>query len=143
MEQFYRTYDNIFLREVEDLVLKQSNQYQPGADRERYLVRYSATILGTAIFEWIWSQIGGSQLRALYALNVKPLTLDDLHRYYDEGKASRPDFYQTYLFEQWLAFLRNAGFIVEAGNNVQITIRAREFLKHLTHYGYDTAARNG
>ncbi len=143
VDDFYRTYDNVFLREVEDLVLKQSSQYQPGSDRERYLIRYSATVLGTALFEYLWWQIFGSQLRLMQTLNSKALPLEDARRYYDEGAQNRPEFYKAYSFEQWLAFLREAIFIVESGSTVQITIRGREFLKYLTHCGYDISEKGG
>jgi hypothetical protein len=95
------------------------------------------------LFEWIWWQIFGSQLRMLQTMNAKVLTLDVARQFYEQGPLTRPDFYKTYSFEQWLAFLRAAGFILESGNNVQITIRGREFLKYLTHCGYDINQKGG
>lgn len=143
VEDFYRTYDNAFLRETEAVIQTESNKYAPGVDRERYLVRLSSTILGLTIFEYAWWQIGASQLKALDALNVRSRTFDELRPLYNEGAASRPDFYKDYSFEQWLAFLRTLVFIAEAGKNVRITPRAKEFLKYLTHQGYDTSTKTG
>ncbi len=144
VDDFYRTYDNVFLREVETLVRQQSDQYKGSdTDRERFLVRFAASTLGVALFEWIWWQIFGSQLRMLQIMNSKPLNFEEARQFYEQGPLSRPDFYKTYTFEQWLTFLRGIGFILETGISLQITIRGREFLKYITHCGYDISIRGG
>jgi hypothetical protein len=75
IDEFYRTYDNVLLREVEGNVRGLANQYQPGSDRENFLVRTLSALTVLAGFEYTWWQIFGSQLRALQVLNTKPLSV--------------------------------------------------------------------
>lgn len=143
IEDFYRTYDNVLLKEWEQNVRTQSSKFAPGADRENFLTRLLATLITLGIFEITWLQIFGSQLRAIRKLNSRMLTLEELRHYYDEGSTAFPNLYENRPFEVWLAFLRNWILLRENGDKMEITIRGREFLKYLDHNGYDETVRVG
>ena len=106
VDEFYRTYDNQLLTEIEALVRAQSDRYQPGEDRERFLIRFHSTVALTYAFEYVFGNIFRSQILALQELNRRSVPVDDLKRFYDMGVVANPVFYQTYSFNQWLAFLR-------------------------------------
>jgi hypothetical protein len=142
VDDFYRTYDNVLLRECEDTIRAESNQYQPGADREKFLVRFSASSYITYFFEITWANIFGSQLLALDAINQAPRTIDEVRVYYDTIAAHRPDVFGHYSFDSWINFLRTRILIVEQGRIVHLSVRGKEFMKYLVHCGYSIHGRN-
>ncbi len=143
VNDFYRTYDNVLLRECEDNVRKMAAEYPPNKQREDFLLRNIATLTVLGIFEMTWWNIFKSQLDALDLLNKKNLTLDELRAFYDEGKTNYPHLYEGRSFEAWLAFMRNYVLIVEEGEIVKITVRGKEFLKYMVHCSYDPKLRVG
>ena len=143
VDEFYATYDNVILRETEANIRVQSDQYAPGAERERYLIRYFATVVLLGVFELVWAQIYASQLRALHQLTGRALTLAQLREYYDEGVAASPHFYQNYPYERWLLFLRSWLLILEQGDTIQLAPRGREFLRYLVQSGKDEGVKIG
>ncbi len=66
---FYKTFDNPLLTDLEKAVRTESEKYEPGNERERYLVRVIASVIAVAAFEMTYLNIFGSQLRALNDLN--------------------------------------------------------------------------
>ena len=68
----------------------------------------------------------------------KPLTLSAVRTFYDRGAAQEPEFYATYVFENWLAWLRDTAHAASASDDglVAITEEGREFLKYLIARGY-------
>ena len=136
VDEFYRTYDNVLLRECEDNIRAQSDKYQPGRDREKFLIRFFATTLLTGIFEYIWLLIFRSQLLMLETLNKGQRNIDTLRVFYDAAiTAENTEFYANYSFASWLAFLKTYVPIREEGAVIQLTIRGHEFLKYLVATG--------
>ena len=143
VDDFYRTYDNVMLRESEDNVRALASKYRPGEERERFLIRNTATLIVLATFEWTWWNIFQSQVRALQQLNTKTCQIEDLRHFFEQGKAATPSLYESRSFEVWLAFMRTHILILEQGESVQITVRGKEFLKYIIQCNYDTNTRIG
>jgi hypothetical protein len=58
-----------------------------------------------------------------------------LRPFYTPAAAQYPAVYQSYSFEQWLAFLRGQLLIRDESGQIFITVRGREFLAYLTRQG--------
>lgn len=134
-DEFYKTYDNILLKECEEMVRTQTNKYKPGDDREKYLVRLFSSTVINCYFEILWVYIYRSQLSALTAINSRSLKIDDLQPFYEEAKQKYPETYKTYSFISWISFMRSELLFLEQGGTIQITIRGREFLKWMASTG--------
>lgn len=141
VDEFYRNYDNVLLREVEDTVRKSSDQYQAGADRERYLIRVIASGFILVVFEFTWNSIYQSQVNALQALNKQPLKIEDVRPVFQRAATEHPEVYGSYSFEQWLAYLRTQILIKDHAVGLEITVRGREFLKYLIATGRSAGDR--
>jgi hypothetical protein len=142
VDEFYRTYSMRMLTETEVLVRAESDQYQPGSDCERYLVRVGAMLVTLLIFEKAWLMMYGSQLKALQQLNVRMLTYDEIREYYDEAVKGLPDFYKNVSFEMWVGFLESWILIRKYDlTHLEITIRGQDFLRYLVESRYDPATR--
>jgi hypothetical protein len=135
VEAFYRTYDNHVLADIEALVRTQSDQYAPGDDRERFLVRFHSTVVLIALFEYIFILIFKSQILALHELNRGAIPIDDLHSFYDGAVVQNPAFYAGYSFNQWVSFMRSYALVTDVGPDLAISVRGREFLKYLVETG--------
>lgn len=135
VEEFYRTYDNSMLIESEGYIRSESDQYKPGAERERFLVRSLASFAITYVFDVVWYTIFGSQLKALQQLNARPLSLAQVRSFYDQASESFPNMYPNYAFDAWLYYMQSWFLIVQNGDVFSISIRGKEFLKYLVHEG--------
>lgn len=142
VDAFYRTYDNAMLVEAETNIRQQSNRYQAGADRERFLIRLFASGVIIFVFEQTWAYIFRSQIRALEELNRHPLAISAIRRFYDEAAAQAPLAYENYPFENWLNFMRTHFLFGQQGEMLAITIRGKEFLKYLVQMGRSANDKN-
>jgi hypothetical protein len=142
IDDFYRSYDNVMLREFEDALKNQMEGY-PANDRQKYLLRVSATIATIALFENIWLSIFGSQIRVLEGLNKGPIKIDDLRPYYDAATRQQPTFYTNYSFMSWYAFMKGQVLVLEQGDMAALTVRGREFLKFMVSKGHSAEDRKG
>jgi hypothetical protein len=145
VDEFYKTYSSRMLNETEDLVIKESDQYQSGRDRERYLTRLAAMLTTLLIFERAWLTIYGSQIKLLHDLNTGGVkTHDQVRAYYDQGAQAYPDHYKTVSFDQWTGYLKSWLLIRDYDvAHVEITIRGQDFLRYLVESRYDAALRLG
>ena len=140
-EELRKMFDNQIVVEREELILTDLNKRQVhGPDREKFLLRFASAISFAWQFENIYNLIFGSQLALLHQLNtMAPLgvPIADARRAFDAACRSYPDFYKTYSFDQWMAFLQGQALILRSGNDrVSITVAGREFLKYLVERGY-------
>jgi hypothetical protein len=133
------------LTEAEGWVRTESDQYQPGLDREKYLVRVAAMRGMLLIFERAWLIIYGSQLKALHDLNISGLkTYDQLRTYYDDAVRQYPEGYKGITFEMWVGFLKSFVLVREHDpTHIEITIRGQEFLRYLVESRYDPSLKRG
>ena len=72
------------------------------------------------------------------------MPIADAKAYYDKAKEDYPEVYKTYQFEGWLGFLKNEQLIIHHPSEmIEITLRGRDFLKYLTHWGRSADNRRG
>jgi len=134
IDDFYRTYDNALLLEIEANIRAQANAYQGGNDRENFLVRSYATLGIIALFENMWLLIFGSQIRALHAVNAQARLETELRQFYEEATRGNPPL-MNYPFDNWLGFMVSQLLIRQDGGIINVTLRGREFLKYLVETG--------
>lgn len=72
------------------------------------------------------------------------IALSDAKNYYDKAAVEYPAIYSQYSFEQWTAFMKGQQLILQHPSNMlEITVRGKDFLKYLTHWGRYAEARRG
>lgn len=136
IDAFWKGYDNNLLVAVEERIKTMADQCQTGAEKERFLVRYIATREIVNYFEKVWSEILGSQIEALDALNPGAMRYETLEIYYTSAVIAWPDQYSTFTFERWIAFLTSQELISQGEGNVfSLTLFGREFLKYILSSG--------
>ena len=143
---FFKTFDNPVLIDIEAIIRTESDKYEPGSEREKYLVRALASITTIGAFEITYANIFGSQLRALDELRTHPegTAVEHLRHYFDEGLLTVPETFRNRTFEQWLDFLlTNNRLIQQENTTIKITILGREFLKYIFQRGYSLTSRVG
>ncbi len=143
---YFKTFDNPVVATVEAVVRTESNKYEPGPEREKYLVRALASVTTLSAFEITYLNIFGSQLRALDELRTHPegIAVEGLRHYFIEGLRTVPETFRNRTFEQWLEFLLATNKLVEQeGTTIKITVLGREFLKYIFHRGYSLTTRLG
>jgi hypothetical protein len=121
-----------------------ATQSQPN-DKEGFYTRLIAVGLIAYVYDMIWSAIYKSQLLALLELNRRSgfLPLVQFKSYYDRAAIAFPTVYAHYSFDQWLAFMKtNLLILLHPSDMVEITVRGKDFLKYLLHWGRDAEQRN-
>jgi hypothetical protein len=142
----FKTFDNPVLIDVEKIVRTEAEKYEPGSEREKYLVRALASITTIGAFEITYANIFGSQLRALDDLRTHPegMTVESLRRFFDEGLLTVPEAFRNRTFDQWLNYLLAINKLVQQENaTITITVLGREFLKYIFQRGYSLTNRVG
>jgi len=131
IDDLYRSTDVILTKEAEELVRKLANEFLSGNERENFLVRFLT--IGSIVFQFeiTWYNIFASQIEALQQLNSGPLKREDLFQYYTHAAATYPHVYATYSFDQWIGYMRGQILLREDGDQINITVRGRAFLKYL------------
>jgi hypothetical protein len=72
------------------------------------------------------------------------ISVPDARKYYDEAVPLYPTIYPKYTFDQWLEFLKKEQLVIYDTNGLlEITVRAKDFLKYLTHWGGYPDTRRG
>ncbi|MGH8280604.1 MAG: hypothetical protein ACRESI_03675 [Gammaproteobacteria bacterium] len=133
------TFDSPMLSEAERLVSEdlKNRRIVSMEDKEQILIRALASANITMHFERIYGILWASQFACLQYLNSRDSGADvsELLPFYEAGKALYPTWYQNYLFDKWLGFLKDANFIAEFNSRILISISGREFLKYLISTG--------
>ncbi len=123
----------------QNLVNKESkiDEIKKSSDREAVLFRYSQALYLVLHFNRIYSQIFGSQLDLLQALNgSNSETKDTLRVFYKNAKSQNVKFYENYSYDQYLDYLKRVNLIQEeTKNKVEITHLGRDFLKYIIESG--------
>jgi len=145
VDEFYKIYSSRMLNETEELVKKEAEQYQPGQDREKYLMRVAAMLTTVLIFEKAWLTIYGSQLKLLQDLNIGGVkTYEQVRNYYDQAVVAHPDHYKTVSFDAWVSYLKTWILVRDYDpTHLEITVRRQDFLRYLLEMRYDHALRLG
>jgi hypothetical protein len=79
---------------------------------------------------------------ALTELNQKILRREQLQPYYDKAAQASPAVYANYPFDEWLNYMKSQLLILEhPGQTFEITVRGKDFLKYMLHFGYSAENR--
>jgi membrane-bound lytic murein transglycosylase len=136
-----KTYKSDMQAEMEDRVKQWKNDI-PSNEREAVITQFMASGLIAYTHDQTWWTIFQSQLFALDNLNRAILRLEDVKAYYDKAAQKYPIPYATYSFQQWFKYLLERMLVIEQpGNTVGITVRGKDFLKHMVHYGYSATVK--
>ena len=105
-------------------------------EREAFYVRLLAIGAVGYTYDVVWAYIFKSQILLLMELNSRTLSPAEVKTFYDKAGSGYPDRYAKYSFEQWMEFLRSNLLIIHTPNGmVGITVRGKDFLKYLIHWG--------
>jgi hypothetical protein len=142
-EELRRMFDNQLLIERAQLITSDLDKREVrGEEREKFLTRLAAATGLMWQFETAYNAIWGSQLELLALLNTlgpQGLAGDEIRPFYDGAARKFPAMYQTYGFDQWIAFLQGTQLILpKEDNRFAVTVQGREFLKYLVERGYTT-----
>jgi hypothetical protein len=142
--EFFRTayYSDVTV-EVEKNIRLAATQDQPN-DREGFLAKFIGVGLVTYAHDQTWAHIYKSQLLMLTELNQKggimPLTA--ARAYYDKATVECSQVYANYTFDQWIEFMKGQQLIIQHPSAMlEMTVRGKDFLKYLTHWGRFANAR--
>jgi hypothetical protein len=118
-----------------------AQQYSPD-DHEKFYLEFLGVGFIQAIFDNIWWIIFRSQLLVLLEINRSDgvAALSDVKRFYDEAAKTYPKEYAKYdtTFDKWLGYLISNGLVLHhpsPNERIEITVRGKDFLKYLTHWG--------
>jgi hypothetical protein len=117
------------ISEFELSVKKEIEDFDP-EKKIVYLIEKLAISRIVSIFERIFADIFGSQLEALYKLEIhKEVRKSDAIKYFKEVVVPRfPDAYKSISFDDWIAYLKNQGLLNIEGENISITPAGSDFL---------------
>lgn len=91
-----------------------------------------------ALYDSIWYPMFRSQLLSLLEINRNGgvLALASVKVFYDDAAIAHPKEYANETFERWLSYLPKNGLILRHPSEmIEITVRGKDFLKFLTHWG--------
>ena len=112
-------------------------QAQPSDKRDEFVVRFIATGIVNVIYDQIWKAIFRSQILALEELNHRLLRKEELKPFFDDGVSRNPAVYQNYSFDQWVQYMKEQLLVLEhPGKVFEITVRGKDFLKYMVHFGF-------
>lgn len=135
VDELMKAFDNPILKEREQLIetdLKKRGVHSD-TDKIQILTRHLAATQISIVFVTIDAQIYGSQVALLQFLNTRNnLPKEGLKAFYEIAVSKNSALFQSYQYEQYLAFLKNWGLIIEKDKNLSITVLGIEFLNYLT-----------
>jgi hypothetical protein len=94
--------------------------------------------LMASMYDSIWYLLFRSQLLALIEINRNNgiLPLSKVKTFYDAAAQEYPEEYAKENFDRWLSYLiENQLVIKHPSEMVEISVRGKDFLKYLTHWG--------
>ena len=101
--------------------------------REAALIGALAEARLRAGHEFVYNRIFGSQILCLKRLNeMGRATVDDVREFFKPYAEQFPQLYSKYGFDEWLAFLKSNGLIVQNDSLVEASDFGRSFLVYLT-----------
>jgi hypothetical protein len=141
-EFFKNAYSSQFKEETENNIRAAAVQNQP-SDREGFYVKLIAIGLNSYMYDMAWAYIYKSQILLLMELNRKIMPVAEVKAYYDKAASDHPILYARYSFDQWMAFMKSHILLIQHPSGmVEITVRGKDFLKYLTHWGRYPDDRN-
>jgi hypothetical protein len=125
-----------------DIKVLVAQQYH--SDREDALAKFIGIGFWGYMHEITWAYIFRSQVLALTELNARGglLPIADIRAHVERAKTDYPQTYASYSFEQWMIFMTSHNLCIRHPTEmIEITIRGRDFLKFLTHWGWNADMR--
>jgi hypothetical protein len=132
---FAQSYSSPLQPEIEANIRAAAIRTQPN-DREGFYVRFIGAGTIIYVYDMVWFSIYRSQILSLMELNRRMLPLSEIRSFYDRAATEYPAYYARYSLDQWLGYLKTHSLLIQhASDMVEITVRGRDFLKYLVHYG--------
>jgi hypothetical protein len=133
---FATAYASTLQSEMEQRIRDIATENRP-PNREEFYVKLIANGVISFFYESTWAYVYRSQLLLLQELNKGlVLPLATAKGFYDQAAKNDPQVYEGYTFASWLEFLKSRALLGEHPNGtVEITVRGKDFLKCLTHWG--------
>jgi hypothetical protein len=136
-----KAYNSSLQTDVETNLRNMANNLPP-EERDTVMLRFYAVGALSYGYDTIWWTIFRSQILALEGLNKKVLRMEDLKDFYDSAAQQYSNQYAGYSFEQWKSYLmRNTLILDLPGESIGITVRGKDFLKYLVHWGRSASDR--
>lgn len=134
LDHLYNKIDTRMTRDVEAAIRGQLNKV-PAPERENWLLKILVVGSIYVDYEKVWYSIFRSQIDTLQRLNGRGMKRQDLVPIYAAAAQSSPALYAKYSFDQWVGYMRAMILVREDGDEVNITVKGRDFLKFLIDEG--------
>lgn len=144
-EEFFKTaYYSPLTAEAEKNMRAEADKEEP-TDPAAYLARFVGVGVVAFLHEHTWYTIYKSQILTLQELNKTGyLPASAVRGFYDKAAAEYSSIYATYSFDQWLAYIKSEQLILQHPSDMfEITWKGKDYLKYMTHWGYDIGAKKG
>ena len=138
--EFFRTaYYSSLQDTARNSFLVEAERVKPYDKESFYLDVLAVGFMGVH-YDQIWWPLYRSQLRALLAVNRKNglAPVAEFREFYEEAKKEFSSEYErlNISFESWLSYLQsNVLIVVHPSNMIEITLKGKDFLKYLLHWG--------
>jgi hypothetical protein len=134
-EFFATAYTSMMHQDIQNNVRTAAQLNNPN-DREAFYLKLIAIGLPQFTYEVTWANIFRSQILALMEINRRLVPIAEVKAFYDKAAVENPSLYANYSFDQWMEFLKSHVLIIwHPSGMVEITVRGKDFLKYLTHWG--------
>lgn len=144
LDKFFQLSHTSQLTQDTEQAIKTLVAQQYPNDREDTLARFIGIGYWGYMHDITWAYIFRSQILALTELNSRNglMPLKNARAHYDQAKSSFPRTYSNYSFIDWLDFMAAHQLLIKhPADMLEITLRGRDFLKYLTHYGMNAEMR--
>jgi len=134
---FHVSYVGPLSQEVEKNMRFVAHQKSPN-DVESFYLRFIGVGLVQAVHDNTWWPMFKSQLEALLEINRKQgiVPIAKVKEFYDAAAAEYPEEYKNDPFDRWLSYLIKEMLVIRHPSEmIEITVRGKDFLKYLTHWG--------
>lgn len=113
------------------------NEIKDVNDKAEVLHKYSQALYLIITFERTYNLLFGSQLYIIQRVNTTTSeTKTSLKRFYDDVHKLYPEFYETYSYDDYFAYLIKSNLIILLDNDsCQITFLGKDLLKYLVETG--------
>jgi hypothetical protein len=136
-EHFRLAYHSDLTAEGEKNIKLAAAQNQPD-DREGFLAKIIGIGMVSYVHDLTWAYIFKSQILMITELNRRNgmMPLADAKSFYDEAAIACSKVYVNYSFDQWIKFVITQQLVLKHPSDMlEITMRGKDFLKYLTHWG--------
>lgn len=123
-----------------DIKILVGQQYSNPNSREEVLAKFIGIGFWGYVHETTWPYIFRSQILALTELNARGgiMPLAGIKVHFDKATSVYPNTYARYTFDEWINFMVTHGlFLKRAGDAIEITLRGRDFLTFMAHWGWN------